>query len=355
LGGTDAAAVSLATGAQVTLASNFSDSSAITGAGTLTVKTGITATLASGSSIASVLDSGTLNLAGSMGGSINMEGNSAASVADFQGADVTGKVLNTALTNFGTTDKIILGAADFSLTSSSDVLVENYNITTGALTVTDSTNGSAVTLSVGLTTGDSSSLFKVADSTGALVITLCFYPGTKLATPEGEIAVEDIKAGDMLMTANGALPVRWIGQSHIHTRFADPLRSLPIRITQGALGDGLPMRDLLLSPDHAICIDDMLMQASALVNGTSIVRESNVPEQFTYYHVELASHELLLAEGVPAESFVDNVERTHFHNWDSRIAPAEAIMEMDMPRAKSARQVPTAIRHRLGLDKAAVA
>jgi hypothetical protein len=97
------------------------------------------------------------------------------------------------------------------------------------------------------------------------------------------------------------------------------------------------------------------MQASALVNGTSIVRESNVPEQFTYYHVELASHELLLAEGVPAESFVDNVERTHFHNWDSRIAPAEAIMEMDMPRAKSARQVPTAIRHRLGLDKAAVA
>jgi len=80
-----------------------------------------------------------------------------------------------------------------------------------------------------------------------------------------------------------------------------------------------------------------------------------VPEQFTYYHVELDSHELLLAEGVEAESFVDNVDRMHFHNWDERTAPETAIAEMDLPRAKSARQVPMAIRHRLGLNQIAVA
>ena len=187
------------------------------------------------------------------------------------------------------------------------------------------------------------------------MITLCFYAGTMLATPDGEMEVEKLAQGDMLLTANGAKPVRWIGQSHVHTRFADPLRALPIRIRAGALGDGLPGRDLLLSPDHAICLDGVLVQASALVNGATIIREYDVPEEFTYYHVELDTHELLLAEGVQAESFVDNVDRMHFHNWDDRTTPETPILEMDLPRAKSSRQVPLALRHRLGLDKAAVA
>jgi len=91
------------------------------------------------------------------------------------------------------------------------------------------------------------------------------------------------------------------------------------------------------------------------VNGSSIIREYDVPEQFSYYHVELDSHELLFAEGVEAESFVDNVDRMHFHNWDDRVAPATPIAEMDMPRAKATRQVPQTICRRLGLSKVAVA
>ncbi len=264
-----------------------------------------------------------------MGGVINMQGNSANSVADFTGTDVTGHVLNTALINFGTTDK----------------LTDSYN--NGTLVVTDSTDGASVTLDVSLTSGDQASWLQLGDSTGQLVLTLCFYPGTRIATPEGEVLVEALRAGELVLTANGAKPVRWVGQSHVHTRFADPLRSLPIRIKAGALGDGLPVRDLLLSPDHAVFIDGILVQAGALVNGSSIVREQDVPEQFTYYHVELATHELLLAEGGQAESFVDNVDRVHFHNWDEREAPAEPIEEMPYPRAKSHRQVPMAIRCRL--------
>ncbi|WP_297491994.1 Hint domain-containing protein, partial [Acidocella sp.] len=351
LGGTDAVAINIAGAASI--ASTFSDSQAITGTGALTIGSGITATLAAGSSVASVLDNGTLNLAGAMGGSINMEGNNANTVADFLGSDVTGNTLNTSFTNLGFGDKIILGGANFALSGSADVLTESYS--GGVLTVTDTTSHATVAVNVSLTAGDAASLIHVTDNTGALVITLCFYPGTALATPEGTILVEDIKPGDMLMTANGAKPVRWIGQSHIHTRFADPLRSLPIRIRQGALGDGLPQRDLLLSPDHAIHVDGILVQASALVNGSSIIRDYDVPESFTYYHVELDSHELLLAEGVDAESFVDNVDRMHFHNWEDRMAPEAAIMEMDLPRAKSARQVPASIRRRLGLDQMAVA
>jgi hypothetical protein len=179
---------------------------------------------------------------------------------------------------------------------------------------------------------------------GGTEITLCFYPGTRIATPWGDVAVENLRAGNLVLTAAGARPVRWLGQSQVSTRFADPLRSLPIRIAAGALGEGLPLRDLLVSPDHALYLEGMLVHASALVGLPGITREHNVPEQFTYYHVELDSHELLFAEGALAESFVDNAGRWHFHNWDERAAPAEPIAELDLPRVKSARQLPQRLR-----------
>ncbi len=143
--------------------------------------------------------------------------------------------------------------------------------------------------------------------------------------------------------------MRWMGRQTVSTRFGDPLRVLPVRIVAGALGDNLPARDLLVSPDHALLVDGMLVQAGALVNGTTIRREAEVPEVFTYWHVELADHALVLAEGVPAETFVDNVARLAFDNWaEHEAAGTEApIAEMALPRAKSARQVPAATRRRL--------
>jgi hypothetical protein len=348
LTGSFAAPISLSgTAALATVTGNFSDTSAITGTGTLNVATGTTATLTGGASLGAILDNGTIVLGNTAASAINMEGNGAKSVADFTGTDLTGHALNTALTNFGTGDTIILGANNFSLSSSADKLTETYS--NGTLAVTDSTDGASVSLAVSLTSGDLASWLTVSGASGALDITLCFYPGTALATPDGEMAVEDLRAGDVVTTANGPMPVRWVGQSHVSPRFADPLRSLPIRIRAGALSEGLPKRDLLLSPDHAIFLGGALIQASALVNGTSIIREANVPEQFTYYHVELATHELLSAEGVAAESFVDNVERMHFHNWEEREVPAAAIEEMPYPRAKSHRQVPQAVRALLAL------
>ncbi len=178
----------------------------------------------------------------------------------------------------------------------------------------------------------------------------CFLAGTRLATPDGDIAVEDITAGTLLLTLSGeAKPVRWLGRSAVASRFADPLRTLPVRIKAGALGDNLPNRDLLLSPDHAMFLGGVLIQAGALVNGSSVVREDDLPEVFTYYHVELATHELLLAEGAATESFVDNVDRMNFQNWQEHEALGELapIVEMDYPRAKAQRQVPMALRRLL--------
>jgi Hint domain len=180
---------------------------------------------------------------------------------------------------------------------------------------------------------------------------LCLMPGTKISTPKGEIAVETLSRGDLVVTTDGrAAPVAWIGRCTVSTRFADPLRVLPIRIRADALGDNTPSCDLLLSPDHAVLVDGVLVHASALVNGSSIVRETNVPAQFTYYHIELEDHSLILAENTAVETFIDHADRLAFDNWqehETLYPDGNAIIEMPYPRAKGYRQVPRSIRERL--------
>jgi hypothetical protein len=184
----------------------------------------------------------------------------------------------------------------------------------------------------------------------------CFLSGTMIATPDGERLVETLAAGDMVLTADGAAkPVRWLGRTTQARLFADPARALPVRIKAGALGENLPVRDLLVSPGHAVLIDGVLAQAGALVNGTSIVTETNMPETFTLYHVETDSHDLLVADGAATESFLVGVEDMRFDNWAERPATATIPAEMSYPRVKAARQLPRAIRDLLAARAAAIA
>jgi hypothetical protein len=197
---------------------------------------------------------------------------------------------------------------------------------------------------------DANEVFTLTSDGNAGTLVVCYYPGTGIRTPGGDVAVEALAVGDAVVIADGrVMPVRWIGRNTVSTRFADPLRVLPIRIRAGALDEGLPERDLLVSPEHALLVEDILIQAGALVNGVSIIRERDVPETFTYHHVELAEHALILAEGAAAESFVDNIHRSAFDNWDEHEAlyGTAPIAEMPYPRAQSHRQVPTEIHARL--------
>jgi hypothetical protein len=180
----------------------------------------------------------------------------------------------------------------------------------------------------------------------------CFLAGTLVATPTGQRAVEDLAIGDLVQTADGrAARVRWVGIQTIVTAFSDRLHAFPVRIRAGSLDEGLPVRDLLVSPDHALLLEGLLVQAGALVNGTTIVREATMPARFRYYHVELDDHAILLAEGVAAETFVDNVARGRFDNAaDYAVLYGDAgatIAEIATPRLKSARQLPRALRERL--------
>ena len=193
----------------------------------------------------------------------------------------------------------------------------------------------------------------VIEITGSGFVT-CFCPGTRILTTRGEVAVEELTTDDAIVLAEPdapALPLRWLGRQTIATRFADPMRVAPIRIRAGALSENQPHRDLRVSPDHAFLVDGVFAQAGALVNGVSVVREdANLPEFIVYFHVELPRHALLLAEGAAAESFIDNVDRLAFDNWDAHEAldeTSEPLREMAHPRAKSHRQVPRALRESL--------
>jgi hypothetical protein len=120
-----------------------------------------------------------------------------------------------------------------------------------------------------------------------------------------------------------------------------------VRVAAGALGENIPARDLLLSPDHALRVGGVLANAGALVNGTSIRRETRAPETFVYYHVELEDHALILAENAPAETFLDAVDRLGFDNWEEHLAlypEGRTVRDMPYPRAKARRQLGAEIR-----------
>ena len=150
----------------------------------------------------------------------------------------------------------------------------------------------------------------------------CYCRGTRIATASGEVPVENLAIGDLVVTASGALrPIRWIGHRRYGAAFVAGRRHiLPIRIAPGALGDGVPARELRVSPEHALHIDGVLIPARHLVNGATI-REAEAEGELAYYHVELDSHDILLAEETPAESYVEDGDRGMFQNalaWRAR-------------------------------------
>ncbi len=189
----------------------------------------------------------------------------------------------------------------------------------------------------------------------------CFGAGTMIATPDGERAVEDLKTGDMVRTADGRdVAVKWVGHTTIHKTFAPAERLTPVRFRAGSLGENVPARDLTVTADHAMLLDGALCNASTLVNGADIdfVPVAEMEERTTFYHVELERQEILLAEGAEAESYVDHVARRTFDNYGEYLAlygDEPAIAELDLPRISSARLLPASVRSRLGLDAADVA
>jgi hypothetical protein len=126
--------------------------------------------------------------------------------------------------------------------------------------------------------------------------------------------VEALAPGSMVSTLSGRQrPVQWVGRRRIDCRrHPHPDRVLPARIAAHAFGLGRPERDLFLSPDHAVFIDGVLIPVRCLLNGQTIVQERRA--EVTYWHVELPAHDVILAEGLPCESYLDLGNRDAFDN-----------------------------------------
>ena len=141
-------------------------------------------------------------------------------------------------------------------------------------------------------------------------VVLCFARGAKIRTPGGEVSVEDLREGDLVVTLdNGPQPVRWIGATKVLAR-GD---LTPIRIRANALGEGLPSADLLVSPHHRMVISgwraevlfgepEVLAAARDLVNDDTIRPASDLDE-VEYFHILFDRHEIVWGNGAMSESF----------------------------------------------------
>jgi hypothetical protein len=154
------------------------------------------------------------------------------------------------------------------------------------------------------------------DSTTGAVTVACFAAGPRIATRRGDVPVETLAVGDQVTLGRRGgrtRPAVWLGHRRIDCRRHPRPRDVwPVRVAAGTFGPGRPQRDLLLSPDHAVYSGGVLIPVRYLINGASIVQEQQ--DTVTYWHVELEQHDIILAEGLPCESFLDTGNRAAFEN-----------------------------------------
>jgi hypothetical protein len=155
---------------------------------------------------------------------------------------------------------------------------------------------------------------RVGTSADSTTITMpCFAAGTAIATARGEVAVEHLAVGDRVLTEAGPAPIVWVGHRRVACqRHPRPWDVHPVRIAAHAFAQGEPVRDLWLSPDHAVFVNGALIPARYLLNGATIAQVA--VEHVTYWHVELPRHAVLRAEGLASESYLDTGNRAAFSN-----------------------------------------
>lgn len=155
-----------------------------------------------------------------------------------------------------------------------------------------------------------------ANGTGVACVIPCFARGTQILTDKGERTVEALCAGDKVICVDGqAREIRWVGGREMDAAtLNEHPEARPIRFRQGSLGKGLPNRDLRLSPQHRILLDDwraellfgeqeVLVSAKALINDKDIQPEYNCIS-VEYFHILLDSHDTIFANGVASETLM---------------------------------------------------
>jgi T5SS/PEP-CTERM-associated repeat protein len=233
---------------------------------------------------------------------------------------------------------------DFAGTVTSFRAGDQFVITGGTLANPGVSNGHTLTFSdIGANAGTgildriifgseiTSGQFAIVNSNTVQIA--CFAKGTRIATEMGPAAVEDLAVGDLVLTADGREErIVWIGSRAIDcSNQPRPAAVWPVRLAAGAFGPNVPERDLYLSPDHAVFVDGVLVPVKLLINGANIVQVQR--RAMIYFHVALPRHEVILAEGLAVESYLDLSDRAEFREGTRSVRPFPG------PTARSARGV----------------
>lgn len=160
--------------------------------------------------------------------------------------------------------------------------------------------------------------FEITKSSDGYEIT-CFLPGSMIRTPEGEVAVEDLRVGDEVMTFDWktnteiSQPVIWAGHAHVTVRsnLPDDEAGWPVRILKDAISEGVPYKDMLVTSEHCLFFGNKFVPVRMLVNGVSIFYDKSIPS-YTYYHIETEQHSVITADGVQTGSYLDTGNRSSF-------------------------------------------
>ncbi|WAP69326.1 Hint domain-containing protein [Jiella pelagia] len=145
---------------------------------------------------------------------------------------------------------------------------------------------------------------------------ICFTTGTGIETSTGPVTIEHLRVGMKAVTVSGIeREIIWIGSRTVDCTGGNA-HMAPVRVRANAFGSGVPERDALLSPGHPVLVRqngvEVLVPIMNLINGTTIERTQM--QSVTYWHIELDQHDILLADGLPAESFFDMGSRAWFDN-----------------------------------------
>ena len=170
-------------------------------------------------------------------------------------------------------------------------------------------------------------LFETSNS----VTALCFLHDTLIRTPRGEVHVQKLQIGDTVTTWTGAeRPITWIGMGRILIQRGKRCDATPVLIRKGAIADNVPFRDLRVTKGHSLYLDGVLIPAEFLVNHRSIHWDDHA-QVVEFYHIELETHDVLIANGAAAESYRDDGNRNLFQNanpaWESVPVPSCAPVE----------------------------
>ena len=155
------------------------------------------------------------------------------------------------------------------------------------------------------------------NSDGDLVYEVCFLADTLIATPDGTMAVQDLKPGDVIVSYQDGkayhTTVTWAGKAHctVKSDKSDDEAGYPVRILQDAIAPGVPFKDLLVTAEHCLFFDNAFIPARMLVNGRSVFYDRSVPS-YDYYHIETEDHSVIMADGMLTESYLDTGNRNAF-------------------------------------------